>query len=42
LAAATLYDWRVRTNCASGSSSYTQAQFTTQAAPGCGTAFEPN
>ncbi len=42
LAASTLYDWRVRTNCSSGSSSYTQAQFTTAAAPGCGTAFEPN
>jgi len=27
----TLYDWRVRTNCASESSSYAQAQFTTTA-----------
>ena len=27
----TLYDWRVRTNCASESSSYSQAQFTTTA-----------
>ncbi len=43
LASSTLYDWRVRTNCASLSSAYTQAQFTTQAPPsGCGTAFEPN
>lgn len=42
LAASTLYDWRVRTNCSGGSSAYTQAQFTTAAAPGCGTAFEPN
>lgn len=42
LSASTLYDWRVRTNCASSSSLYTQAQFTTLAAPGCGTAFEPN
>jgi hypothetical protein len=42
LTASSLYDWRVRTNCASGSSSYTQAQFTTAAASGCGTAFEPN
>lgn len=42
LSASTLYDWRVRTNCASGSSAYSQAQFTTSAAPGCGTAFEPN
>jgi hypothetical protein len=42
LAASTTYDWRVRTNCTGGSSSYAQAQFTTSAAPGCGTAFEPN
>ncbi len=42
LSASTLYDWRVRTNCSSSSSAYTQAQFTTAAAPGCGTAFEPN
>lgn len=42
LTSASLYDWRVRTNCASGSSAYTQAQFTTQMAGGCGTAFEPN
>jgi hypothetical protein len=42
LTASSLYDWRVRTNCASGSSSYVQAQFTTGTASGCGTAFEPN
>jgi hypothetical protein len=43
LSSSTLYDWRVRTNCSSSNSSYTQAQFTTQAPPsGCGTAFEPN
>ncbi|RYF46924.1 MAG: hypothetical protein EOO39_49080 [Cytophagaceae bacterium] len=42
LAAASVYDWRVRTNCSSGNSAYTTAQFTTQAASGCGTAFEPN
>jgi|CXWL01.1.fsa_nt_gi hypothetical protein len=43
LTASTLYDWRVRTNCASGNSAYTQAQFTTTAPPsGCATAFEPN
>lgn len=42
LSSASVYDWRVRTNCASGSSSYTSAQFTTQASGGCGTAFEPN
>lgn len=34
LTASTLYDWRVRTNCSSGSSAYTNAQFTTSAAPG--------
>jgi hypothetical protein len=42
LTAATLYDWRVTTNCASGSSAAVASQFTTQAAAGCGTAFEPN
>ncbi|HSF71802.1 MAG TPA: T9SS type A sorting domain-containing protein, partial [Methylotenera sp.] len=31
LNAGTLYDWRVRSNCASSSSAYTQAQFTTTA-----------
>lgn len=36
LAASTLYDWRVRANCgASGSSGYSQAQFTTSAASTC-------
>ena len=33
--AATSYDWRVRANCTSGTSSYTQAQFTTQATGSC-------
>lgn len=43
LTAASVYDWRVRTNCSAASSSYAQAQFTTATAPsGCGTAFEPN
>ncbi len=43
LASSTVYDWHVRTNCASGSSSYIAAQFTTATASGgCGTAFEPN
>jgi Secretion system C-terminal sorting domain/Bacterial pre-peptidase C-terminal domain/Fibronectin type III domain len=43
LTASTLYDWRVRTNCTSLNSAYTQAQFTTTAvASGCATAFEPN
>ncbi len=35
LTAASLYDWRVRTNCAAGSSAYTQAQFTTAAVSTC-------
>ena len=34
LTAATLYDWRVRTNCSSGNSTYTTAQFTTSST-GC-------
>jgi len=33
LSASSLYDWRVRTNCASSSSTYAQAQFTTTAPP---------
>ena len=31
LQATTSYDWRVRANCTSGASRYTQMQFTTQA-----------
>ena len=31
----TSYDWRVRANCTSGNSSYTQTQFTTQALGSC-------
>ena len=42
LTAATLYDWRVRTNCSSGSSSYAQAQFTTLTTGACGDPYEPN
>jgi hypothetical protein len=43
LTAATLYDYRVRTNCASGSSTFATAQFTTlPVSGGCVTAFEPN
>ena len=30
LSASSVYDWRVRANCSSGSSAYTQSQFTTQ------------
>jgi hypothetical protein len=42
LTAGTTYDWRVRTNCSAGSSSYAQAQFTTTGGSPCATAFEPN
>jgi hypothetical protein len=41
LTAGTLYDWRVQSICATTSSQFAQAQFTTAAA-GCATAFEPN
>ena len=42
LSASSLYDWRVTTNCSSGSSTAAAAQFTTTAASTCATAFEPN
>lgn len=42
LAASSLYDWRVTTNCSFGSSTATAAQFTTTAASTCASAFEPN
>jgi hypothetical protein len=43
LSSSTTYDWRVRTNCASGSSSYASSQFTTAAPPtGCLAAYEAN
>jgi len=44
LVASTVYDWRVRANCASGSSAYSQAQFTTLAATVCPGIYdvEPN
>lgn len=42
LVASSLYDWRVRTNCASGSSAPAGAQFTTTAVATCLNAFEPN
>ena len=42
LTASSLYDWRVTTNCSSGSSTAAAAQFTTTAASTCATAFEPN
>jgi hypothetical protein len=40
LTASTLYDWRVTTNCSSGSSSAAAAQFTTTAAPTCPGAYD--
>ncbi|MEP6674099.1 MAG: M4 family metallopeptidase [Ferruginibacter sp.] len=42
LTAATAYDWRVKTNCSSSSSTYSTGSFTTTGGSGCGTAFEPN
>lgn len=44
LSPATSYQWRVRTNCTSGSSSYASGSFTTIAVPGdnCATAYESN
>jgi hypothetical protein len=42
LTSSSVYDWRVRTNCSSGSSSYATTQFTTTTASTCATAFEPN
>ena len=41
LSASTTYDWRVRTNCSSSSSSYSVAQFTTLAET-CADPYEPN
>lgn len=42
LAPNTTYDWRVRTNCTSGASSYSVTQFTTPGVPTCITAMEEN
>ncbi len=42
LTTSSLYNWRVTTNCSSGSSSPAAAQFTTLTASTCSTAFEPN
>ncbi len=36
LTSSSLYDWRVRTNCSSASSSYAAAQFTTASPASCG------
>ncbi len=37
LTPSTLYDWRVKTNCAVSESIFTASQFTTTTAPACGT-----
>ena len=42
LTAATAYDYRVKTNCSSSSSTYSTGFFSTTGGSGCGTAFEPN
>ncbi len=42
LTASSLYDWRVRTNCSSSSSGYTQAQFTTTAPSTCPGIYDVN
>lgn len=43
LTAGTIYDWRVRTNCADGQSNFVQSQFTTTQAPVvCTDPYEPN
>ncbi len=40
LTTASLYDWRVRTNCTGGNSAFVQAQFTTLTAPTCPGTFD--
>lgn len=40
LTSATLYDWRVRTNCSGGNSAYAAAQFTTLTVSGCSNALD--
>lgn len=40
LSASTTYDYRVRTNCASSSSAYTSAQFTTSGASTCPSTYD--
>ena len=42
LSASSLYDWQVNATCASGTSAFASAQFTTTAVSTCSTAFEPN
>ena len=40
LTSTTLYDWRVRTNCSGGSSTYATAQFTTLTTTGCASTLD--
>ena len=40
LTAASLYDWRVRTNCSSSNSNYVSAQFTTATASTCPSTYD--
>lgn len=40
LSANSLYDWRVRANCTGATGAYTQAQFTTLAAPICPSSYD--
>ena len=42
LSSSSSYDWRVRSNCFSGSSSYAVSQFTTSPVSGCSDQYEPN
>ena len=42
LSSSSLYDWRVRSNCSSGSSSYATSQFTTSPVSGCTDQYESN
>ncbi|MBL0102917.1 MAG: fibronectin type III domain-containing protein [Bacteroidetes bacterium] len=42
LTGGSLYDFRLRTNCASGNSSYYQSQFTTLTPAACNSNYEPN
>ncbi len=42
LTSASLYDYRIKTNCSGGSSSYFQSQFTTVTPAACNSNYEPN
>jgi hypothetical protein len=40
LTSSTLYDWRVRSNCSSGSSTYATSQFTTATSSSCNSTYD--